>query len=73
MSASNYTVITLTHAKFDREVKFLLGNIGPWHHSDVYSATVIYTPSGVVAVKQTVNEVETIINAAIQPTTKEQN
>ena len=69
MNANNYTSITFTHAEFDRDVKILLGAISMYHFSDRYEATVIYTPSGVIAVKQTVNEVETIINAAIQPTT----
>ncbi len=69
MTPNNYTIITLTHAKFERDVKVLLGTINMFHHSDVHEATVVYTPSGVVAVKQTVNEVEAIINAAIQPTT----
>ena len=60
-----YKMVRVNHATLGKPVTLLLGAISHWQHSDKANAVCIFTHAGIVPIKETEEQLETIINTAI--------
>lgn len=59
---TNFKQIKLQHANLHKEVTLLLGSIAMYHFSDTAKATYVYTHAGIVPVKESSDEITSMIN-----------
>lgn len=62
MSMTAYKKLKLTHATLGRPVHIILGTVAGYHWSETTGSTHVYTPAGVFPAKESVEEIDGLID-----------
>lgn len=69
---TQFKKLKLTHANLNKPVHLILGTVCGYHHSDATACTHVYTPAGVFPAKETVEQIDGLIDQLTKGETNEQ-